>query len=124
MSANIEISVNTNYDFYSMNYGGDKVPENEWDRLALKAEQRLKSFSFGRIPEEWDGQSWENLAKCAVCEMVEQLHRIEQRNGITSENNDGYSVTYEKTERSTEEVLYQIAKVYLVNTGLLSLEVD
>lgn len=47
-----------------------------------------------------------------------------------SENNDGYSVTYvtEGTDNKTVEEklnkkLYSIAQVYLLSTGLLSLEV-
>ena len=39
------------------------------------------------------------------------------------DNNDGYSVSYD-TGKSLDSMLYEIAEVYLVNTGLMSLAVD
>ena len=39
--------------------------------------------------------------------------------GKTSENNDGYSVSYD-TSKPLNVLLYDIAKVYLANTGLMS----
>ena len=39
------------------------------------------------------------------------------------ENNDGYSVSYD-TSKPLNVMLYEIAEVYLINTGLMSLAVD
>lgn len=106
------------YKFYVDIYGGAKIPEADWKRLSQKAIQRLQQFTFDRMPDDWTGESWERQASCAVCEMAEVLLDSEQRDGKTSENTDGYSVSYD-TGRSAGGVLYDVARVYLSGTGLL-----
>lgn len=105
------------YSFYSNRYGG-AMPENSWRRYSLKAERRLSEYTFGRIPDEWPDE-----AKYAVCEMAEEIQEIEQRDGIASENNDGYSVSY-RSDDNYESRLYGIALSYLSNTGLMNLGVE
>lgn len=56
--------------------------------------------------------------KFAVCEIADIYNTEETRDGITSENNDGYSVSYDKS-RSIENKVYDIAVLYLADTGLL-----
>lgn len=48
------------------------------------------------------------------------------RGNIVSENNDGYSVSYqtEQTEEEFESRLYQIASTYLMSSGILYMGVD
>lgn len=106
------------YSFYTTTYGGSKIPEADWSRLSQKAEQRLNAFTFGRCSGEWEGESWCNNAKCAVCEMTEILLADEKRDRKTSENNDGYSVSFD-TSKSLSSLLYDVVRVYLGNTGLL-----
>lgn len=55
--------------------------------------------------------------------MCDCAYKYDQRDGITSENNDGYSVSFD-VSRSVDSMLYRIAEVYLVNTGLMDLVVD
>lgn len=50
-------------------------------------------------------------------------YKYEERDGKTSENNDGYSVSYD-IGKSLDAMLYEIAEIYLINTGLMSLAVD
>ena len=59
-----------------------------------------------------------NEVKYAVCEIADMYNKEELRAGISSENNDGYSVTYDKS-RTAENKAYDIAVLYLANTGLL-----
>ena len=106
------------YSFYADSYGGKNIPEIDWKRVSLKAEQRLNSFTFGRLSEGWDGSAFVQLISCAVCEMSELIYADEKRSGKSSENNDGYSVSYE-TGKSLEASLYDVARVYLGDTGLL-----
>lgn len=106
------------YSFYTDTYGGKRIPQNDWLRISQKAEQRLDSFTFGRLPDEWEGESWCNQAKCAVCEMAEIIQADEKRGGKTSENTDGYSVSYD-TGKSLGSTLYDVVRVYLGDTGLL-----
>ena len=111
------------YSFYTDTYGGKRISQNDWLRISQKAEQRLDSFTFGRCSGDWEGETWCNRAKCAVCEMSEILYTDEKRGGKTSENTDGYSVSYD-TRKSLGNMLYDVVQVYLGNTGLLYAGVD
>lgn len=111
------------YEYYTEIYGGTKLAEKDWQRISQKAEQRLDSYTFGRCSGDWEEKDWCDRAKCAVCEMSEILYADEKRNGKTSENTDGYSVSYD-TGVSLNSLLYSIVQVYLGNTGLLYTGVD
>lgn len=106
------------YEYYTEIYGGGKISDKDWRRISQKAEQRLNSYTFGCLPDDWEGESWCDRAKCAVCEMTEILYADEKRSGKTSENTDGYSVSYD-TEKSLSSTLYDVVQVYLSDTGLL-----
>ena len=106
------------YSFYADTYGGGRISQDDWKRISQKAEQRLDSFTSGHCSGDWEGESWCNRAKCAVCEMSEILYADEMRNGKASENTDGYAVSYD-TGSSLSGTLYDVAQVYLGDTGLL-----
>lgn len=36
------------YSFYTDKYGGNRIPEKDWEKISQKAEQRLDSYTFGR----------------------------------------------------------------------------
>lgn len=110
------------YSFYVNIYGGTKISETDWKRLSQRSLQRLRQFTHGRLPEDWSGESWKNQVSCAVCEMAEILSASEERDGKTSENTDGYSVSYD-TGKSVGGQLYDVARAYLSGTGLLYLGV-
>lgn len=111
------------YSFYTGTYGGSDIPEANWTKLSLKAEQRLRHYTLGRLPDSWGDAPWENNAKCAVCEMAEAICSDDKRAGKTSENTDGYSVSYDLA-KSLSTKLYDIAYIYLGYTGLMSLGVE
>lgn len=106
------------YGFYTETYGGTRVSETDWKRLSQRAIQRLQQFTFGRLQEDWTGEPWEKQVNCCICEMTEILQNEEKRDGKTSENNDGYSVSYD-TSKSVSGLLYNVVKAYLSDTGLL-----
>ena len=111
------------YSFYTDTYGGNRVSQTDWQRISQKAERRLDSYTFGRCSGEWEEEEWCNRAKCAVCEMAEILCADEKRGGKTSENTDGYSVSYD-AGKTVDSMLYDVVRVYLANTGLLYAGVD
>lgn len=111
------------YDFYTNTYGGKNIPESDWTKLSLKAEQRLRHYTFGRLPESLEGAPWGNNAKCAVCEMAETIYADDKRAGKTSENTDGYSVSYDLSKPLNAK-LYDVAYIYLGYTGLMKLGVE
>ena len=111
--------MNVTYEYYQDSFGGSLIPESRWNSLEIKMSARLNRYTFDRMTEG----AWSVKAKTALCEMCDCAYKYDQRDGKTSENNDGYSVSYD-TGKSLDSMLYEIAEVYLVNTGLMSLVVD
>lgn len=80
------------YDFYTISYKGTAIPSAvPFERAEVKAEAFINQITYGRITEATDDVK---KAVCAVCDVI---FTYEGREGISSENNDGYSVNYEKT---------------------------
>lgn len=107
------------YEYYQESYGGSLITENRWKLLETKMRARLNRYTFNRLQKN----QWLTQAKTALCEMCECAYRYEKQDGKTSENNDGFSVTYDRS-KSQDEMLHAIAEVYLSNTGLMDLVVD
>ena len=111
--------MNVTYEYYKDSFGGSLIPESHWKSVEVKMSARLNRYTFDRMEEG----AWPTKAKTALCEMCDCAYKYDQRDGITSENNDGYSVSFD-VSRSVDSMLYRIAEVYLVNTGLMDLVVD
>ena len=112
--------MNVLYEYYKDSFGGSLISESRWNSLEIKMSARLNRYTFDRMTTEG---AWSAKAKTALCEMCDCAYKYAQRDGKMSENNDGYSVSYD-TGKSLDSMLYEIAEVYLVNTGLMSLAVD
>lgn len=115
--------MNTDYLFYTELYGGNTIAEDDFPRLSRSAEQWIRHFTFGRIPENWEGETWENRAMMAVCRMAEVILREEKRYGKTSENIDGYAISFDTSINENTE-LYGIAYACLGTTGLMDFGCD
>jgi len=115
------------YTFYQTEYLGDRITdESTFNRLALRASERLDYFTFGKI----DGEDVSDSVRLAVCSMADILFWEEKRKNahdgreLASESNDGYSVSFASasdTERQglTDRQLYQAAYAYLSQSGLM-----
>lgn len=122
------------YQDYIEKYSGTVVAdEMVFNRLVRKASAYIDMFTFGRI-NEGNVNSFPSLSMCA-CDMVDVIFFSEGADGSKkekkSEDTDGYSVTYvvegidgRVTEETLRRKLYSIAKLYLINTGLLYCGVD
>lgn len=121
------------YDDYTKSYGGAVIPEGMFPRFATKASAYIDMFTFNRI-NEGNVSAFPSVSIC-VCVMAEAIYFATGESGNKkekkSENTDGYSVSYvvEGADGSTAEEtlrrkLYEIAKLYLINTGLLYCGVD
>ena len=99
--------------FYSRTYANDaKIPLesfNLWEKRAVMALNRLTARDITESPDD-------NIKMC-ICETAEFLYERAKTSGIVSENNDGYSVRFE--QGNVDEGIYQIAKKWLSNSGLL-----
>ena len=92
------------FEFYTDCYLGSLINDaEEFCALELKAEYFIDHITFGNINEYGEEVK---MAVCAVCDKLKN-----DRSGILSENNDGYSVTYEGSDLYSEVV--KAALIYL-----------
>lgn len=117
------------YEFYTDKAHG-KLEKDRFEEEVLEASLFLRYLTFGKSdvlqPEEL------KYAACAVADMYarEKQKADTGEAGKKSESTDGYSVTYvsEQKEGETSEDLLsrkasQIARRYLIKTGLLNRKV-
>ena len=84
------------YVFYKDNYHGE-MTEEEWLRFSVRANQKLRHFTFNRIVPDTMLKS----AQFAECEIADALWAFNTgvsgaaaAGAIASENTDGFSVSY------------------------------
>lgn len=105
--------VNTiDYDYYSNVYRGNVIPVSDFKKYIRKAQCYVDGMIFGREP----GDRIESV-KLAVCNVAELLWLDNSRLGISSENADGYSVSYSAADVSKN--IYDAVAVYLADSGLM-----
>lgn len=109
------------YNFYINEYGTD-IPQEKFQKYAKEASAYIRRLTIGKS----DGFEGDEL-KYATCAVAEAVYNFDKSciNGkiVSSENNDGYSVSYATgndchTERLNAE--YLAARKWLAGTGLLS----
>lgn len=115
------------YDFYRNAYLGNLIEDPEaFARLAKRASEHLDFLTFHRT----DPPEASEAVRLATCAMAEVLFWEEKRKTehdgreVSSESNDGYSVTFAGTnevdaELITKRDLYLAAYKYLSGTGLM-----
>ena len=97
------------FSYYYDIYCGREIDSEEVFRaLLVKACAYINRITFGRA-EAAETEAVKN-AVCAVCEAY---YKYEAREGISSENNDGYSVTYKGNSRQLSRKLYEAALLHL-----------
>ena len=100
--------------FYNESYGGEgKIPASLFSLWEKRAEAMLMYISGGKIK----GQENLECVRFCICEIAEFLYLQEKTAGISSENNDGYSVNYQ--ERDIKKEILKIAETYLGGTDFL-----
>lgn len=121
------------YAQYVEEYGGSLISEDVFKRMILKASRYIDYFTDYKITQ-YNINNYPELVMCA-CEIVDAICNHSDANGRTkekkSENTDGYSVTYvtESVDGTLVDSMlkrkaYEIARVHLMNTGLLYLGID
>lgn len=119
------------YDFYASVYRG-QMKEEDFNRYIMKASAYIRKITFCRADDQTENEAVK-LSACAVCdvyEMDESRRAGNQGRNITSENNDGYSVSFapeqnsgETAEELLERKAYKAAELFLLPEGLLNLGV-
>ena len=99
--------------FYSRTYKKDaKIPLESfylWEKRAVAELNRILAADISEAPDE--------NAKMCICEVAEFLYENAGSEGVLSENNDGYSVRFEKGAKDGR--ICAIAGKWLVGSGLL-----
>ena len=101
------------YEYYSVNYGGDEMPPMKFYALEIRARKYIDSMTFNRI--DYSKGVMEEV-KLAICAVVSVKHDSKQ---IVSEKTGDNSVTYVTSNISKEKEMYKEVKMYLADTGLL-----
>lgn len=106
------------YTYYTDVYCGDAVTSDAWPRLAVQASAYLDRLTLGRLAGREDVPDTVRMAVCAVAEVLQRFAACTDASisGISSENTDGYSVTYETAAARAEardKALREAADMYL-----------
>lgn len=108
----------TTYEYYTMQFGGRKVPSGCFVALEIEAARYIDHVTFHRIRDMADIPDEVQDAVCAVAEVF--YARDQRAPGATTENVDGMSVSYKDTpEAAANKQAYAAAKECLAGTGLL-----
>jgi len=132
------------YNFYTSEYYGNVISEADFPRLAEKASDKLDMITFDRLVDGLPADERTALkVKKAVCALAERISDIETADSvgryekgadgslkgrtIASISAGGESISYATATQSVvtndlkarEQMLFETAREYLANTGLL-----
>lgn len=119
------------YEFYTTTYKGD-LPKEEFEKSIMKASVYVRRITFGRADDNTEMDEVK-IATCAVCELLANDEKARSKHlgrAVTSENTDGYSVSYESGGNggTADELLSRkisdTLELYLMPTGLLYMGVE
>lgn len=88
---------------------GGKLGEADYQAMALKAAAEIDWRTFGRAKN--CQEMAQELSACE-CELTDVLYLDQSAQGIRTENNDGYSITY-TNEEDRRQKLENICRRYL-----------
>ena len=121
------MKIYADYMFYEKSYCG-KLRKEEFEQVVIKATACVRRITFGRTDDCSEDEEVK-FATCAVCDVIAAEEKKRNANNgmtVSSENTDGYNVSYVselESGESTEELLnrktYKAAEVFLSPTGLL-----
>ena len=110
------------YQYYATVYLGTAIAESDFPRLALRASQVIDNLTFGRATTDTNNT---DAIKNAMCAVAEELQKQDQNNGvdgIASESQGQYSVSYvagSTRSKSGQAKLHDTAALWLQGTFLM-----
>lgn len=119
------------YEYYISAYKGN-LAEEEFEKSIMKASAYVRRVTFGRADDNMEMEEVK-LATCSVCELLANDEKVRSKHlgrAVTSENTDGYSVSYESggNGKTADELLgrkiFDTLELYLMPTGLLYMGVE
>ena len=109
------------YEYYTTTYKGS-LSKEEFEKSIMKASAYVRRITFGRADDNMKMEEVK-LATCAVCELLANDEKVRSKHlgrAVTSENTDGYSVSYEGGGNG--ETADDLLKRNIFDTLLLYLE--
>lgn len=103
------------YEYYASTYKGSLVKE-EFEKSIMKASAYVRRITFGRADDNMEMEEVK-LATCAVCDLIANDEKVRSKHSgraVTSENTDGYSVSYESGGNG-EQQMNCLAERYLTH---------
>lgn len=119
------------YEYYTSTYKGN-LPKEEFEKSIMKASAYVRRITFGRADDNTEMDEVK-IATCAVCDLIANDEKVRSKHSgraVTSENTDGYSVSYESggNEETADDLLarkiFDTLELYLMPTGLLYMGVE
>lgn len=119
------------YEYYTSTYKGN-LPKEEFEKSIMKASAYVRRITFGRADDNTEMDEVK-IATCAVCDLIANDEKVRSKHSgrvVTSENTDGYSVSYESggNGETADELLgrkiFDTLELYLMPTGLLYMGVE
>ena len=117
------------YPFYQTEFAGE-LPETEFNKVVGPASLHVRRITFERADLHSNDEEVK-LATCAVVDVLAEDRKQKKAAAgrlISSENNDGVSVSFvnelqagETAEDLLNKKIYKAAELYLYGTGLLEL---
>ena len=109
------------YEYYTSTYKGNLAKE-EVEKSSMKASAYVRRITFGRADDYMEMEEVK-LAACSVCDLIANDEKVRSKHSgraVTSENTDGYSVSYESGGNG--ETADDLLKRNIFDTLLLYLE--
>lgn len=119
------------YEYYTTTYKGS-LSKEEFEKSIMKASAYVRRITFGRADDNMEMEEVK-LAACSVCDLIANDEKVRSKHSgraVTSENTDGYSVSYESggNGETSDDLLckkmHNTAALFLDPTGLLYMGVE
>lgn len=113
------------FEYYRNVYHGSAIGENAFRDKAREASLFIDQLTYSRLNQGWAVVDAVKMAVCAVAERIqtaEQSGSLSINAAVKSENNDGYSVSYNDLSLIRCQLYsdYEAAAYpYLIYTGLM-----
>lgn len=124
------MTVYADYTYYQNSFHGGAVSETAFPGLAVRASAFIDQMTFGRLRSAEEIPVEIKLAVCAVAERMNTADRsgaADINAAVKSENNDGYSVSYNDLSDIHQQLQLDYesaALLYLGGSPLLYAGVD
>ena len=103
------------YTFYTGTYKGNAIALADFDRLVTRASSYIDHITFGRATS----YSTDDAVKMAACSVADTILAEENGGELTSQTVGSWSRSYVTSNKTSDQRLYDAARMYLAYTGLL-----